>query len=145
MGTILDTKPYREAAPAAQRWKCTVCGQIFEGDAPPAPCPVCGAGADAFVAEKEAPGGVLGGSDSRFVIVGGGGAGLAAAKAIREVDRTAKVTLVCGEVFAAIPFYSIVPFTDYPLQVYSHILAYRPVSYTHLHVGKGRSNPVPEV
>lgn len=86
-----------EAAPAAQRWKCTVCGQIFEGDAPPAPCPVCGAGADAFVAEKEAPGGVLGGSDSRFVIVGGGGAGLAAAKAIREVDRTAKVTLVCGE------------------------------------------------
>ena len=30
------------------RWRCTVCGEIFEGEAPPAPCPVCGAGADAF-------------------------------------------------------------------------------------------------
>ena len=85
------------AAPAVRRWKCTVCGQVFEGEAPPAPCPVCGAGADAFVPLEEKTGGAVGGSDSRFVIVGGGGAGLAAAKAIREQDGTAKVTLVCGE------------------------------------------------
>lgn len=32
-----------------KRWKCTVCGQIFEGERPPVPCPVCGAGEDAFV------------------------------------------------------------------------------------------------
>ena len=32
-----------------KKWRCTVCGQIFEGAEPPVPCPVCGAGADAFV------------------------------------------------------------------------------------------------
>ena len=32
-----------------KRFRCTVCGQIFEGTEPPVPCPVCGAGEDAFV------------------------------------------------------------------------------------------------
>ena len=32
-----------------KRWKCTLCGQIFEGEQPPVPCPVCGAGEEAFV------------------------------------------------------------------------------------------------
>ncbi len=31
-----------------KKWKCTVCGQVFEGDAPPVPCPVCSAGEEAF-------------------------------------------------------------------------------------------------
>lgn len=31
-----------------KKWKCTVCGQIFEGENPPVPCPVCGAGEEAF-------------------------------------------------------------------------------------------------
>ncbi|SDO36881.1 rubredoxin-like domain-containing protein [Desulforhopalus singaporensis] len=33
----------------AARWKCTVCGYIHEGDAPPAKCPVCAAPASMFV------------------------------------------------------------------------------------------------
>ncbi|MEG0485683.1 MAG: FAD-dependent oxidoreductase [Oscillospiraceae bacterium] len=32
-----------------KRWQCTVCGQIFEGDLPPVPCPVCSAGESAFI------------------------------------------------------------------------------------------------
>ncbi|MEG0339771.1 MAG: FAD-dependent oxidoreductase [Oscillospiraceae bacterium] len=32
-----------------KRWKCTVCGEIFEGDTPPVPCKVCGAGINAFI------------------------------------------------------------------------------------------------
>ena len=32
-----------------KRWKCTVCGYIHTGDAPPDKCPVCGAGPDKFV------------------------------------------------------------------------------------------------
>lgn len=32
-----------------KRWKCSVCGYIHEGEAPPASCPVCGVGAGQFV------------------------------------------------------------------------------------------------
>jgi hypothetical protein len=40
-----------------KKWKCTVCGYIHNGDAPPAKCPVCGAPASAFIdiSEPEAP------------------------------------------------------------------------------------------
>jgi rubrerythrin/uncharacterized membrane protein len=42
------------------RWKCTVCGYIHEGDAPPDTCPVCHAGKEKFEpveddAEKKPP------------------------------------------------------------------------------------------
>ncbi|NLT58866.1 MAG: FAD-dependent oxidoreductase [Clostridiales bacterium] len=32
-----------------KKWRCTVCGYVHEGDAPPETCPVCGAAADQFV------------------------------------------------------------------------------------------------
>ncbi|HMB32241.1 MAG TPA: DUF2231 domain-containing protein [Desulfohalobiaceae bacterium] len=32
-----------------QKWKCTVCGYIYEGDAPPEICPVCGAEKNKFI------------------------------------------------------------------------------------------------
>jgi rubredoxin len=38
---------------ATKKWRCTVCGQVFEGDQPPVPCPVCGAGASAFALEEQ--------------------------------------------------------------------------------------------
>ena len=31
-------------------WRCTVCGMLHEGDAPPEKCPKCGAPAEKFVA-----------------------------------------------------------------------------------------------
>ena len=34
-------------------WKCSVCGMLHEGDAPPAFCPKCGALAEKFVALTE--------------------------------------------------------------------------------------------
>ena len=34
-------------------WKCSVCGMIVEGEAPPAVCPKCGAPAEKFVALSE--------------------------------------------------------------------------------------------
>ncbi len=30
------------------KWKCMICGEVFEGENPPVPCPVCGAGEAAF-------------------------------------------------------------------------------------------------
>lgn len=79
------------------KWRCTVCGQVFEGDAPPVPCPVCSAGAEAF--ERLGPGAAAQRRDTEedFVLVGGGVAAVAAARAIRKRNQTARVTLVAGE------------------------------------------------
>jgi NAD(P)H-nitrite reductase large subunit/rubredoxin len=80
-----------------KKWRCTVCGQIFEGDAPPNPCPVCGVGAAAFeeVREEEAP--RMKASDDRVVIIGGGLAALSAAKALRKRNPAALITLASAE------------------------------------------------
>jgi len=32
-----------------KKWKCTLCGYIHTGEAPPEKCPVCGASSDKFV------------------------------------------------------------------------------------------------
>ncbi len=34
-----------------KKWRCVVCGYIFEGEEAPDVCPLCGAGKDQFVAE----------------------------------------------------------------------------------------------
>ncbi len=36
-----------------QKWKCTVCGYVHEGPAPPDLCPLCGAEASQFIPEEE--------------------------------------------------------------------------------------------
>lgn len=38
---------------ATTKWKCTVCGYIHEGDAPPEKCPICGADSTFFVRLEE--------------------------------------------------------------------------------------------
>lgn len=84
-----------DGAPA--QWRCTVCGQLFDGDAPPVPCPVCGANAAAFERVEATETLWQKDTDDRFVIVGGGLAGLEAAKAIRARNATASITMVSGE------------------------------------------------
>ena len=81
-----------------KRWRCTICNQIFEGEQPPAPCPVCGADADAFELVEEAPEeGTAAPSALRYLLVGGGVAALEAARAIRKQDPAGRITMVCGE------------------------------------------------
>ena len=36
-----------------KKWKCLVCGQIVEGENPPAACPLCKAPAEKFVEVKD--------------------------------------------------------------------------------------------
>ena len=38
-----------------KQWKCTICGYIHQGDAPPEECPVCGADKSKFIEIKEEP------------------------------------------------------------------------------------------
>jgi len=36
-----------------KRFRCTVCGYVYEGENPPEECPVCGAPAEKFVEIKD--------------------------------------------------------------------------------------------
>jgi len=78
-------------------WKCTVCGEIFEGALPPKRCSVCGAGQEAFV--EYVPERVTFTSDKkvRIAIVGGGIAAVAAAKAARARNANAQIDLYSSE------------------------------------------------
>jgi len=80
-----------------KKWKCEVCGQIFEGDAPPVPCPVCGAGEDAFVELLEEEKVNYKHTNERFLIIGGGAAALETAKAIRHRNKTANIVMLSEE------------------------------------------------
>ena len=35
------------------KWYCTVCGYVYEGEAAPEKCPVCGVGADKFIKQDD--------------------------------------------------------------------------------------------
>lgn len=100
-----------------RRFRCTVCGYIHEGDAPPDECPVCGADRNAFVSEPgatcasalETPRMAAAKEESaagpRLVIVGGGIAGLSAAEAARDTDPDAVITLIHRE--AVLPYHRL--------------------------------------
>eukprot|EP00727_Mastigamoeba_balamuthi_P014849 m51a1_g9990 putative rubredoxin flavodoxin oxidoreductase (906) ;mRNA; f:39478-42836 len=84
-----------------RRWRCIVCGEIVISVLPPDVCNACGAGAEAFVclgfagqAGSAAPQSSFAG---HVVIIGGGCAAVAAAKAAREGSAKASITVVCGE------------------------------------------------
>ncbi len=84
-------------APKAVKWRCEVCLQVFEGDQPPVPCPVCGAGVDAFVPVAEEQGAYKRDAYENIVIIGGGVAGLEAARSVRERNSLAAIAVICGE------------------------------------------------
>ncbi len=105
-------EPEEDEAPSAtptKTWRCTVCGYIHQGDAPPDECPVCGAAAKDFEAvetrdaaqavEPSAP------STQRIVIVGGGIAGLSAAESAREASPEAEIVLLSAE--GELPYYRL--------------------------------------
>ncbi len=78
-------------------WKCTVCGEIFEGALPPLTCPVCGVGSDAFI---EADVDVVNYESSeplKAVIIGSSAAAVAAAEALRARNKSATIDLYTKE------------------------------------------------
>ncbi|ERP30833.1 FAD-dependent oxidoreductase [Chitinivibrio alkaliphilus] len=84
-------------------WKCTVCGEVFEGALPPTTCPVCGVGSEAFVEHAQD---VVTYSDDRpqkMVIVGSGAAAISAAEAIRARNSAAEIHLYTAE--DILPYY----------------------------------------
>ncbi len=85
-----------------QKWRCLVCGQVFEGEEPPEVCPACGVSQENFVPEKMEDE-FLNDSSEKFLLIGGGIAALSAAAAIRKRNRTGMITILTEE--AVKPYY----------------------------------------
>lgn len=78
--------------------KCLVCGEIFDSSLEI--CPVCGVGKENFVPVEAEETSYRNDSNDFYVILGNGAAGLSAAKAIRERDKTASVVMVSNEPYS---------------------------------------------
>ena len=80
-----------------KKLKCLVCGAVFDEGVEV--CHVCGVGSGCFtslvVEDSGEP--AVSGSDRRFLILGGGVAGLSAAEEIRKRDPDASITIVSDE------------------------------------------------
>lgn len=75
--------------------KCLVCGEIFDSSLEI--CPVCGVGKENFVPVDVEENTFANNTNEYYVILGNGTAGLNAAKAIRERDKTGAVILISDE------------------------------------------------
>ena len=47
-GERVDEKSAGSTSNAVKQWRCTICGYVHTGSAPPEKCPVCGASAEYF-------------------------------------------------------------------------------------------------
>lgn len=77
--------------------KCLVCGDIFDSSIEV--CPVCGVGPENFVGVDEKIVDFRKDTTENFIILGGGTAGLNGARAIRERNQTASITLISEEAY----------------------------------------------
>ena len=93
---LLKKEQKKQSAPGARTLvKCLVCGAIFDSSLEE--CPVCGVGPENFVPAGDAGSGYQKDTDRSYLILGGGVAGLEAARAIRERDKTGRITIISGE------------------------------------------------
>ncbi|WP_454052910.1 FAD-dependent oxidoreductase [Clostridium sp. Marseille-Q7071] len=80
-----------------KRWKCVICGEIFEGDTAPEICPVCGANSEQFVEVTEELITFKSESNDKYVVVGNGIAGYYAAEAIRKRNVICDIEIISSE------------------------------------------------
>lgn len=95
-GCILQEKENPKKAKGARTLvKCLVCGEIFDSSLEI--CPVCGVGKENFVPVEADEENFRNDTENFYVILGNGAAGLSAAKAIRERDKTGSIVMVSNE------------------------------------------------
>ncbi|MDC7288583.1 FAD-dependent oxidoreductase [Blautia schinkii] len=98
-GCILQEKENPKKAQGTRTLvKCLVCGEIFDSSLEI--CPVCGVGKENFVPVEAEESGYRSDSENFYVILGNGAAGLSAAKAIRERDKTGSIVMVSNEAYS---------------------------------------------
>lgn len=81
----------------SKNWKCLVCGEIVEGLTAPEVCPVCGVGPEQFVAIAKDDISFSSETKERFLVLGGGIAGLTAAEEIRKRNKVATIEIITEE------------------------------------------------
>ena len=96
---LQDKENPKKKSGKAKLVKCLVCGEIF--DASLEICPVCGVGKENFVPVEEEETGFCKDTENLYAIIGNGAAGLNAAKAIRERDKTGSVYMISNEPYGA--------------------------------------------
>jgi flavorubredoxin/NADPH-dependent 2,4-dienoyl-CoA reductase/sulfur reductase-like enzyme len=79
--------------------KCIVCGEIFDSSLEV--CPVCGVGRENFVPVEVEETDYRNDTQKLYAIIGNGAAGVNAAKAIRERDKTGSIYMISNEEYAA--------------------------------------------
>lgn len=95
-GCLLQNKEIPKKSNGAKTLvKCLVCGEIFDSSLEI--CPVCGVGKENFVPVEAESVEYRNDSENYYVILGNGAAGLNAAKAIRERDKTGSILMVSNE------------------------------------------------
>lgn len=92
---ILEKENPRKKKGPRKLVKCLVCGEIFDSSLDT--CPVCGVGREYFVEVEEEETSYRCDTDEIYLIIGNGIAGLSAAEAIRERNRTASIVMISQE------------------------------------------------
>ena len=87
------------------KWKCLVCGEIYEGEYPPEECPACGAPSDQFVEVQNERVNYLSSKDERIFVIGSGIAAVSAIESIRKRNKKAYVEMISEE--SELPYYRI--------------------------------------
>ena len=99
-GCLLQDKenPKKKKSGKTTLVKCLVCGEIFDSSLEV--CPVCGVGKENFVPVESEDTEYRNDTQNLYAIIGGGAAGLNAAKAIRERDKTGSIYMITNEAYA---------------------------------------------
>lgn len=79
--------------------KCLVCGAVF--DSSMEICPVCGVGKENFVPVEAEDTTYRKDTENMYAIIGNGAAGISAAQAIRERDKTGSIYMISNEEYPA--------------------------------------------
>lgn len=98
-GCLLQNKENPKRSGRTRLVKCLVCGEIF--DASLEICPVCGVGKENFVPYDAEENQFVNNTNQFYVILGNGAAGISAAKAIRERDKTGSVLMISNEPYSS--------------------------------------------
>ena len=94
-GCLLQDKENPKKSAKTTLVKCLVCGAIF--DSSMEICPVCGVGKENFVPVEEEDTNYRNDTENLYAIIGNGAAGISAAEAIRERDKTGSIYMISNE------------------------------------------------
>jgi NADH oxidase (H2O-forming) len=77
-----------------KKWRCIVCGEVFEGVLPPEKCPVCGVGQDMFEIVEDEEVTFKSDSTETILIIGNNAAGISAAQAVRARNTKCELIII---------------------------------------------------